>query len=159
MQKAKHLIFLTGLPLGHVFRRCPPPLSQPLSVSAPLSVLFYVRSQHSTIKKSPNPILAVLAGKKEKTCLHVIFSVIFSVNDFNSLSFPTKLDITAIPRPAKFLANRTDYPRRTCGIRYSHSLIGASLRDTHRPWGEACSIVGLYWHVFDSGKKKQKQIL
>lgn len=134
--------------------------SASLCLSQPLCLFFSMWGPSTVPSKSlPTPYWQVLAGKKEKTCLHVIFSVIFNVNDFNSLSFPTKLDVTAIPRPAKFLANRTNYPRITCGIRYSHSLIGASLRDTHRPWGEACSIVGLYWHVFDSGKKKQKQIL
>lgn len=165
MQKARPPIFLTGLPLGHAFSRRPPPLTQPLTVSAPPSVLsLQGRSQHTIIKKSPNLVSCKIwqegkKKKKEKTCLYVIFSVVVNENDFDSLSFPARLDITGIPRPEKFLADRTNCPRRLRGVRYSRFLIGASWLDTHHPWGEACNTVGLCWHVFDSGKEKQKQIL
>ena len=136
----------------------PHPASDGLSLSI---CYFSTRSQHKNIKKSPNPASCKIwqEKKKEKTCLHVIFSVTVNENDFDSLSFPTRLDITGIPRPAKFLADATNCPRILRGARYSRFLIGASWLDTHHPWGEACNTVGLCWHVFDSGKEKQKQRL
>ena len=137
----------------------PHPASDGLSPSV---CSFFARSKHKIIKKSPSPVSCKVCQeekKKEKTCLYVIFSVIVNENDFNSLSFPARLDITGIPRPAKFLADRTNCPRILRGVRYSRFLIGASWLDTHHPWGEACNTVGLCWHVFDSGKEKQKQIL
>ena len=140
------------------------PLPSPsLWRSQPLRLFFLCKVQAQNHQKVSQPcILQDLAGrkkKKEKTCLYVIFSVIVNENDFNSLSFPSRLDITGIPRPAKFLADRINCPRILRGVRYSRFLIGASWLDTHHPWGEACNTVGLCWHVFDSGKEKQKQIL
>ena len=163
MQKARPPIFLTGLPLGHAFSRRPPPITQPLTVSAPPSVLSLQGPSTQSSKSLPT-LYPARSGrkkkkKKEKTCLYVIFSVVVNENDFDSLSFPARLDITGIPRPAKFLADRTNCPRISRGVRYSRFLIGASWLDTHHPWGEACNTVGLCWHVFDSGKEKQKQIL
>lgn len=114
-------------------------------------------SQHSIIKKSSLPHWQVLAGKREG----LLTCNIFYNNEscFHSLSFPTKLDVATIPWSSKFLANKTHCLRISQGARYSHFLTGASWQDTHRPWGEACSTVGLCLHVFDSGKEKQKQIL
>lgn len=135
------------------------PLTQPLSVPAPLCSLSLHNPRMVYSKSPPTSYWQVLAGKRKKACLHGIFSVIFNENCFYSLSFPAKLDMTTTLTSAKVLASRTNSLRISHGARYSHFLTGASWQDTHHPWDEACNTVGLCLHVFDSGKGKQKQIL
>lgn len=138
------LILLTGLPL----RPCLPALClpvtlplQPATLCASLFVHFFsVWSQLSVTKVSFKATLAHFGRKKKKDWL--ICNSFYDIEwELFLFSFPTQLNMMTIPRPTKFSANRTDWPR------ISH------VPDTHIFWpqslGRTTSIPGVK-HVIES---------